>query len=341
MIEVDFLWIGEETQTGDAIACRFTHPSTREQIVFLIDGGFVETGARIVDHVRQYYGTSVVDLVVCTHPDEDHIGGLTTVLEQLEVRRLLIHRPSQHGFIGEDYKNDAIESLVQAATGRGTAIDDGVFSGHTYFDGALMIAGPTEEDYRAYLGQQRGFSSTVQEFGRMLAEQASKAKELLRGVLGYDPGETLTDDNGGTSPRNNSSIVCDLTVEEHRVLFTGDAGAPALSAAVEHLARNDRGVQPIDLFDVPHHGSRHNLTKELCDRILGLPGSGARRGSAYVSVGKKAEGHPRPEVANALKRRGYPVFETRGNCIRWSRNAPGREGWGPITPLEWFSELED
>lgn len=54
MIEIDFLWVGEETKTGDAIGCRFTHPQTGEDVVVLIDGGFTETGDRIVDHVRKY-----------------------------------------------------------------------------------------------------------------------------------------------------------------------------------------------------------------------------------------------------------------------------------------------
>lgn len=96
MVEIEFLWVGEESKTGDAITCRFTSPETGEPAIVLIDGGFIETGDRIVEHVEQHYGTSVVDLVICTHPDDDHIGGLFTVLQNLSVRRLLIHRPAQY-----------------------------------------------------------------------------------------------------------------------------------------------------------------------------------------------------------------------------------------------------
>src|SRR4051794_31660922 len=72
VIEVDFLWVGEETKTGDAICARFTDPSTGRDAVVVVDGGFIETGDRVVSHIQRYYGTQTVDLVICTHPDDDH-----------------------------------------------------------------------------------------------------------------------------------------------------------------------------------------------------------------------------------------------------------------------------
>lgn len=337
MIEIDFLWVGEETKTGDAISCRFTDPQTGEQVVVLIDGGFTETGDRIVEHVTEYYGTSVVDLVICTHPDDDHIGGLSTVLDALWVRRLLIHRPAQHGFTSDHYKADAVETLVETALKNHTVIDS-TFAGATYFGGALTIAGPTEADYRAFLSGQQEWGWTSNRFARGLAEQLGTVKRAVKGIVGYDPGETLTDDNGGTTPRNNTSIICNLAVDGYRALFTGDAGAPALTAAADYLDAAGLSSTPIDFFDIPHHGSRHNLTKDLCDRLLGPVVGEAEKGSAYVTVGKKAEDHPRPEVANAIKRRGYPVYEARGKIVRWSRNASSRPGWVPASSLEWFYE---
>lgn len=337
MVEIEFLWVGEESKTGDAITCRFTSPETGEPAIVLIDGGFIETGDRIVEHVEQHYGTSVVDLVICTHPDDDHIGGLFTVLQNLSVRRLLIHRPAQYGFLGDEYKSDLVEDLVKTARKHGTVVDSG-FTGTTYFGGALTIAGPTQAHYKAFLSGQKDWESTSNRFARAVAEKYGTVKRAARNILGYDPGETLTDDNGGTTPRNNTSIICNLTVEGARVLFTGDAGAPALTAAADYLDGAGLSSEPIDLFDIPHHGSRHNLTKDLCDRFLGPIVGDVKKGSAYVTVGKKAEDHPRPEVANAMKRRGYPVYEARGITIRWSRNAPSRLGWGPVTSLGWLAE---
>lgn len=340
MIEIDFLWVGEETKTGDAIACRFTDPQTGQPVVVLIDGGFTETGSRIVEHVKTYYGTNVVDLVICTHPDDDHIRGLFTVVEDLVVRRLLIHRPAQHGFSGDDYKSGLVEDLVAVAREYGTSIDDNGFEGTTYFGGALTIAGPSETNYKTFLSGQDEWDSATNRIMRALSEKSGVVKRAVRSLFA-DPGETLTDDNGGTTPRNNTSIICNLTVDGYRALLTGDAGAPALTAAADYLDTVGLGGQSIDFFDIPHHGSRHNLTKDLCDRLLGpVVDENHKKGSAYVTVGKKADEHPRPEVANAIKRRGYPVYQARGINIWWHQGTPDRANYGPIQPLGWLDETD-
>jgi len=340
MHEIDYLWVGEKTNTGDAIAMRFTRPDTGTEAVVVIDGGFHETGDRLADHIENYYGTSVVDLVVCTHPDDDHINGLFELLERLTVRRLLIHRPSRYGF-GEDddVKSEKVEDLVAIARRKGVVIDDDVFAGTTYFGGAFAVAGPSESYYVQMLSEQSS-SSTLASLSHKAQTAFETVVRKVRNLFG-DPGETMVGDNGGTTPRNNSSIVMDLQVDEKRVLFTGDAGVPALERAADQLDSMGR-TKVIDLFDVPHHGSRHNLTPELLDRLLGARTT-YERGIAMASVGKEAYDHPRPEVANAIKRRGYPVYCTRGTSVWWhSSDAPARWNYNsPSVPLEWLDESEE
>ena len=343
MYEVDYLWVGEKSNTGDAIAMRFTRPDTWTDAVVVIDGGFRETGDRLADHIEKYYGTSTVDVVICTHPDDDHIMGLFTLLERLTVKRLVIHRPSRYGFGADDgVKSETVEDLVHLATQRGVVVDDTSYAGTNYCGGALMIAGPTELYYRELLNEQYSLErSSVAKLAHRAPAALAALSAKVRSLFG-DPGETMTGDNGGTSPRNNSSIIVDLQVEDTRVLFTGDAGAPALERAADKLDQRVRSGKTIEIFDVPHHGSRHNLTAALLDRLLGAS-SDERRGYAIASVGKEAHDHPRAEVANALKRRGYPVFCTRGISLWWrSDDAPGRLDYGGVaTPLEWLDESDD
>lgn len=340
MYEIDYLWVGEKSNTGDAIAMRFTRLDTDTEAVVIIDGGFHETGDRLADHIENYYGTSVVDLVVCTHPDDDHINGLFELVERVTILRLLIHRPSRYGFgDNDDVKSEKVEELIAVARSKGTIIEDDVFAGTTYFGGALVVAGPSESYYKQMLVEQSS--------GSALASLSSKAQSVFgtvirkaRSLFG-DPGETMVGDNGGTTPRNNSSIILDLQVDGMRALFTGDAGVPALERAAGQLDGLGR-TKPIDLFDVPHHGSRHNLTPELLDRLLGAR-TLLDRGVAMASVGKEADDHPRPEVANAIKRRGYPVYCTRGVSMWWhSSDAPSRWSYSiSSTPLEWLDESEE
>lgn len=343
MHEIDFLAVGEKTKTGDAIAMRFTRPDTGAQAVVVIDGGFLQSGTQLADLIRNRYGTETVDLMVCTHPDDDHIKGLFSVLDELDVVRLLIHRPKQYGYNDADNsKASLVEELVAKAAAKGVIIDDDSWAGTSYFGGALVMAGPTKDFYTDQLRLQaeRVSESALVHAGRSVFEAAASVIKAA-GVLLTDPGETLLTDNGGTTPRNNSSIILDLQVDDTRVLFTGDAGAPALEAAADKLDELGRSAKTIDVFDIPHHGSRHNLTRDLVNRLLGFP-TDLHRGTAIASVGKEAHDHPRPSVANALKRRGFLVTSTRGNSIwRHSPEAPDRPDYGPVTYLDWLDESDE
>ncbi len=98
MYEIDFLPAGEGTRSGDAIALRYTVQGISEPVVGIIDAGFAPCGPSLVNHVRHYYETEDVDFVLNTHIDTDHTGGLTYVLENLNVTHFLVHRPDQHGY---------------------------------------------------------------------------------------------------------------------------------------------------------------------------------------------------------------------------------------------------
>src|SRR6266404_4274074 len=96
--EIDFLAVGDNSKSGDAIAFRSGNLQGRreEQFVMVIDGGTKEAGDDLLRHIRTHCGTDTVDLVVSTHPDGDHASGLTVLLEKLGVKRLWMHRPWQH-----------------------------------------------------------------------------------------------------------------------------------------------------------------------------------------------------------------------------------------------------
>ncbi|MDM7887885.1 hypothetical protein QUG98_05390 [Curtobacterium sp. RHCJP20] len=326
MIEIEFIPIGEETNTGDAILCHFTEPGTTTDRVVLIDGGFADSSGPIIAHIDAYYPTSVIDLMVCTHPDNDHINGLFGVLDKMTVRNLLIHRPRDFGFSSDAVAADKVDDLIRTARSHGVKVITDAFAGTTIFGDVIHVAGPSRELYVSLLSEQEAEAG---------GGHGSFNSGSLREVPA-DPGGPVLTDNGGTTARNNSSIVLDIQVDGRRALMTGDAGVPALTAVADHLDRVGRATQLPDFFDVPHHGSRHNLTGALLDRLIGPRGGDENVRSAFVSVGKKADDFPRPEVANALKRRGCRVSATRGQTIRWFNGATQRDGWHELTPLPWF-----
>lgn len=90
-LEIDFLPVGENSKSGDAIALRFglyEDLKWKNQKVFIIDGGDLASGEALVKHVREIYNTNIVDRVILTHPDSDHASGLRKVVEELHVRKI-------------------------------------------------------------------------------------------------------------------------------------------------------------------------------------------------------------------------------------------------------------
>ena len=144
MYEVDFLKVGTAGKSGDAIAMRYTYTNPAgapTQIVAVIDGGFRDVAQDIEQHVRTHYGTDTIDLVISTHPDGDHINGLTPLIQNMNVTHLLVHNPRNHVNDVSDLGVDEIDNLIAAARARGTSVEVEPFAGVSAFDGTLQIVG--------------------------------------------------------------------------------------------------------------------------------------------------------------------------------------------------------
>jgi beta-lactamase superfamily II metal-dependent hydrolase len=77
-LTISFLDVGQ----GDSELLQFNGKS------MLIDGSTQDMGSRVECYLKER-GVSSLDLVVATHPHEDHIGGLLTVLNDFPVRQIL------------------------------------------------------------------------------------------------------------------------------------------------------------------------------------------------------------------------------------------------------------
>ena len=91
--EFDIVGIGKQSKSGDAIVIRWgnLYGSRHEQRIVLIDGGFHDTAQDVINHIKTYYRTTLLDAVVSTHPDQDHINGLVNVIDEFSVKQLWIH----------------------------------------------------------------------------------------------------------------------------------------------------------------------------------------------------------------------------------------------------------
>lgn len=345
--EVDFLAVGEGEKSGDAIAVRYGNllGSRSEQRVLVIDGGTLEAGEKLVSHIRTYYKTDWVNTVISTHADIDHACGLKVVLEQLDFGALWMHKPWDHATeICELFKNPvtpsklkeklqkaitAAHDLQEICTRRSKPVYE-PFTGNLGNDGVALILGPNRDYYQQLVAQFRDTPDARFPAPSILQKVGTFAKDAIEWVSETMQIETL-DDSGVTSHENNSSVILLLRIDGHKLLFTADAGIPALTAAADYAASQGISLDDLRFAQIPHHGSKHNVGKTILNRI--------KAGSAFVSAGANAPKHPAKKVTNAFIRRGSRVFVTAGKNLQHFQDSPTR-GWDPAIPVEFSPQVE-
>ena len=125
-------------------------------------------------------------------------------------------------------------------------------------------------------------------------------------------------------------------------MLTADAGRGALTEAANFA----RKVLPgIDFFQVPHHGSRRNVSTDILDFLLGkrLPRKlekGSEKFTAIISASKEDKDHPRKAVVRACIHRGAKVISNQDGNKYVFRNRPLRNGWTNVTGLPYPEEQE-
>lgn len=78
-MEVHFINVGQ----GDSIYIK-----TPNKKHILIDGGPPMAGKKVVRYLKGL-GIDKIDLMIATHPDRDHIGGLPAVMKEFKVKEIL------------------------------------------------------------------------------------------------------------------------------------------------------------------------------------------------------------------------------------------------------------
>ncbi|WP_175948828.1 ComEC/Rec2 family competence protein [Burkholderia pyrrocinia] len=360
--EIDVLAVGDGEKNGDAIALRFGTPGNLKVMVY--DGGTKDSGKALVELIRTHYKTERVDYVVNSHPDRDHASGLSVVLEELEVGELWMHQPWNYSseilqyFHDGRITNDSLAArlqekmaaayeLEQLAEEKGITVCE-PFAGAT-IGGYFRVLSPARDWYVQTLIPE--FQKSPELKKAMAAEAMDGFGTILKGLVAKALDwidekwevETLRE-NVSTSAENESSVVLFGSIGGKGILLTGDAGVRALDAAAAFAESQSIDLPTrVTFAQVPHHGSRHNVSTSVLDRILGKRGNqaDAPRRTAIASVGKECETHPRLAVVNAFVRRGFRVLKTKGTSRRHHFNAPDREGWTASTDyLEFSAKVE-
>ena len=344
--EVRFFRVGSSSKGGDAILVRLIDENDNSTII-IIDGGYKENGERIIEYLATLK-ISTIDLVINTHPDIDHISGLIRIFEEdnLTIKKLLMNRPWRDSNITADYFYDGritdksvnkrmteafnyayqLEQVAIAKIGENNIIHPVV--GTVYFD-CLTILGPSKNLYRTKLLESDKTPTTIDESSTGFFSRTMK--KLVRYFKGF-----MTWKNEETSPINETSIVSLLCLPDKNYLLTGDAGRNCIEEALNYKSTNNLiAYKTINVMQLPHHGSRKNVSPELIKRV------GA--GEYIISCppnGLEAH-HPSRRMVNmVLEQKPFAQIYSTADCSSFIFHYNLGIRANPQTPMVAFDEIE-
>jgi competence protein ComEC len=249
---------------GDATYVRFADGRD-----MLVDGGPNEKVLACLGRHMPFWDRTI-NLVVLTHPQKDHVGGLASVLERYTVEY----------FLKSDVESDIasytkLKDLISTKNTQVKLVEQGqtITIGTT----SLLVVWPSQ----AQLALRARLET--------LASQISQA--------GSDNGGKVL----GTSvdiDLNDYSVVLWVRYGGFDALLTGDAD----SHVQNETALNALAVGPVELLKVPHHGSKTAMTSDFLDAL--------NPQLAVISVGKNTYGHPSEETIHTLTERNAQVMRT-------------------------------
>ncbi|MDY2703524.1 MAG: MBL fold metallo-hydrolase [Prevotella sp.] len=313
--EIDMLNVG----AADAFlihAFTMNEDGTETEYVILVDAGNEGDGEKIFNHIQYYYSQRYIDLVIITHCDADHYGGMKYLVEKhsnqqnlFKIGEVWIQDPYKHVDIDDvKYvrKNETLRDRLNAAY----LFNDGsnlldvldaagiyrreVFSGYRRDSLNISVLGP-DLDY---------YESLIPEFRVNLDFKEEQKDEVYNNLVCYGSTEddfyskVLEDANDDNSAVNQSSIVFLFEADDHKMIFTGDAGKAALHRIVDRDTKQD--LVNISWLKVPHHGSKHNLDNAIISHF--------HPSCSYISTEKMGK-YANQCTINALKKVGC-VYST-------------------------------
>lgn len=273
----------------------------------------------------------VVDLLMVSHIDDDHINGILELTKELvtaadEKKPLPLKiRSLWHNSFDDIIGNNPAELLASVTASFGAAglhgdLDSEGFDAHAakvlasvaqgsklrddakklklsvnkQFDGGLVMA-----DKEDPLDFGKGLQFTVA--GPMKAELLALQKEhdaFLKKEENKKNKAALASFTD-TSVANLSSLVLLAEVDKKRILLTGDARGDKILEGLEQVnVLKPDGQMHVEILKVPHHGSDRNMEPIFFERVTA---------DHYVFSGNGEHGNPERETLGML-------LEARGNA---------------------------
>ena len=241
----------------------------------LVDGGADDRVLSCLGEHMPFWDRRL-EMVILTHPEKDHGGGLISVVERYKVSYFV------SGVLGS---SSAFYQELLAAVSKEN----------------LCLINPWQDDELTIEGVKIRFYWPDKDW---VAQQLSVNLQNLTNLnisnnsilYQYNQGKILVVDNKNISA-NNFSSVFKVSFGNFDVLLTGDADQ---KVQPEILATTS--FPQVNVLKVAHHGSKYAFLDEVLLQVkpeLGI-----------ISVGKNPWGHPTQTLLDQLKRFGIAVKRT-------------------------------
>jgi beta-lactamase superfamily II metal-dependent hydrolase len=300
--------------------------------IILIDAGNVKDSELIKKHLKNYYGTYKIDLAICTHPDNDHMGGFFGLLDDddIFISEFWLIDPAEYlnetdikyirnpqsakkaVRIAFNKPQDSSRNLINDLEDCGINLES-VYAGKEHDILPIKVVAPNKE-YYCEIAKNMFEEDTYEPADTSQYDEAAQVNERQS--------KSVIDEDDDTSANNQSSIVLLYEPEiDKQILFTGDTTCASLTQMLEDFPE----IKNIDLLKVPHHGSKHNLNSVIIDTL--------KPKKSYISAAGTRK-HPSSAIVRYLSKYGNVYSTHKCNDFIHCANGINRENTKSVEPLK-------
>jgi beta-lactamase superfamily II metal-dependent hydrolase len=269
---------------GDSLLLEYGTPGEKHHI--LVDGGRSGFSPKLIAHLRAH--APVLDLVVVTHVDLDHICGILGLLAASSA--ITVKEIWFNGFVHlEPRETDHLAEVDLLGPEEGEELTELIVKrkipwNERFDGGSIVVPGSGKLPQRTVAGMKLTVLSPTWETLGALREiwpDLVRGEGLVRGVVGPRrddddvPSDVLGDEDDlqaladhpppkKITEANRSSVALLAEYEGRRCLLAGDAAPDVLVASLKRLSA---APPEIHLLKVPHHGSHANVTSALIQQV--------------------------------------------------------------------------
>ncbi len=240
--------------TGDSIW--ISH--NKKNIV--IDGGKSTTAIR--NRYNQMPQDEIIDLLVVTHIDSDHIAGIIALIKHMK-KAGETHRLKQIWF-NFPKKEDIDEYSVPEGNELTSLLLE--IDGLCWNNNTSELLGSTTEVGDIKLHVLAPDHDVADEYKPKEPDELGACSDDwhidLRTLI-----DNVDDDDIDEGGANSQSIIILAECAGKKILLPGDSTPKVLCDALQYYNKTNGTPLELDLMKLPHHGSTRNVTKNIIDEI--------------------------------------------------------------------------